>query len=299
MSERRVSRPRRAPDSIGAPARRRLSGVTLSNTVSLAHGGPIPRLGLGVFRSGAGAGTRDAVLAALQAGYRHIDTARIYRNEREVGEALRASGLPRSDVFVTTKLWNDDQGYDSTLRACEASLADLGLEFVDLYLMHWPVPDKRRESWRAMEQLHAQGKCRAIGVSNFMPHHLDDLLEGAKVRPAVNQIELHPFLQQRDAVRRSTELGIVVEAYSPFAKGRRLEDPRLGAIATEVGRPAAQVLVRWSLQKGNVVLPKSANPERIASNANVFDFELSAEVMAKLDGLEEGFRSAWDPSTVP
>ncbi len=282
-----------------ASARRRLSTVKLTDTVSLTHGGPIPRLGLGVFRSGAGAGTRDAVLAALRAGYRHVDTARIYRNEREVGEALRASGVPRAEVFVTTKLWNDDQGYDSTLRACDASLAELGLDFVDLYLMHWPVPGKRRDSWRAMEELQRQGKCKAIGVSNFMPRHLDDLLEVAKVRPSVNQIELHPFLQQRDAVRRSTELGIVVEAYSPFAKGHRLDDPRLVAIAREVGRPTAQVLVRWSLQKGYVVLPKSANPERIASNADVFDFELSADTMTKLDGLEEGFRSAWDPSTVP
>jgi diketogulonate reductase-like aldo/keto reductase len=239
------------------------------------------------------------VLAALRAGYRHVDTARIYRNEREVGEALRASGVPRAEVFVTTKLWNDDQGYDSTLRACDASLAELGLDFVDLYLMHWPVPGKRRDSWRAMEELQRQGKCKAIGVSNFMPRHLDDLVEVAKVRPSVNQIELHPFLQQRDAVRRSTELGVVVEAYSPFAKGRRLEDPRLVAIAKEVGRPTAQVLVRWSLQKGYVVLPKSANPERIASNANVFEFELSDEAMSKLDRLEEGFRSAWDPSTVP
>jgi diketogulonate reductase-like aldo/keto reductase len=273
--------------------------VQITDTLPLSHGGPIPRRGRGVFRSGAGAGTRDAVLAALRAGYRHVDTARIYRNEREVGEALRASGVPRAEVFVTTKLWNDDQGYDSTLRALESSLKDLGLDHVDLYLMHWPVPGKRRDSWRAMEQLHREGRCRAIGVSNFMPRHLDDLIEVAEVRPAVNQIELHPFLQQRDAVARSSELGIVVEAYSPFAKGRRLEDPRLSDIARSAGRSPAQVLVRWSLQKGYVVLPKSATPERIAANANVFDFALTAEAMAKLDALEEGFRSAWDPSVVP
>ncbi|NUO48588.1 MAG: aldo/keto reductase, partial [Polyangiaceae bacterium] len=216
----------------------------------------------------------------------------------EVGEAGRASGVPRGEVFITTKLWNDDQGYDTTLRAFDASAKDLGVDYVDLYLMHWPVPGKRRDSWRAMEKLHRDGRCRAIGVSNFMPRHLDDLIEVAEIRPAVNQFEIHPFLQQRDAARRSRELGIVVEAYSPFAKGQKLDDPRLVAIATEVGRTPAQVVIRWSLQHGNVVLPKSANPKRIVENASVYDFELSVDVMTKIDALEDGFRSAWDPTTV-
>jgi len=274
-------------------------GVKLTDTVVLPHGGPIPRLGLGVFRSGAGSGTRNAVVTALGAGYRHIDTARIYRNEVEVGEGLRQSGVPREDVFITTKLWNDDHGYDETLRAFDASAKDLGVDYVDLYLIHWPVPEKRRESWRAMERLQREGRCRAIGVSNFMPHHLDDLLEVAEVRPAVNQIELHPFLQQQTAVARSRALGLVVEAYSPFAKARRLDDPRVGEVAREVGRTPAQVLVRWSLQRGFVALPKSATPARIEENARVFDFELSEPQMSALDALEEGFRSAWDPSNVP
>lgn len=267
-------------------------------TFTLNNGVTIPRIGLGVFRAGAGAATRDAVREALAAGYRHIDTAAIYRNEREVGEGIAASGVPREAVFVTTKLWNEDQGYDSTLRAFDRSLATLGLEVIDLYLQHWPVPGKRLESWRAMEAILASGRARAIGVSNFTARHLDELLDHARVVPAVNQVELHPFLQQPALRARCAALGIVVEAYSPLTKGRRLDDPRLLAVARDLGRSPAQVLIRWALEQGLVVLPKSSNAGRIRENFDVLDFELGPHA-ATLATFEEGLRTAWDPSTAP
>lgn len=271
---------------------------TIASTVELPGGVRMPRFGLGVFRAGAGDETRNAVRAALAAGYRHVDTARIYRNEREVGEAIRASGVPREQLFVTTKLWNDDHGYDAALRGFDASLADLGLDHIDLYLIHWPVPEKRLDSWRALERILGEKRARAIGVSNFTERHLDELIARATVRPAVNQFEIHPFLPQHALVAHCRKLGIVTEAYSPFAKGRKLDDPRLVALARELGRTPAQVCVRWSLQMGHVVIPKSSNPERIVENARVFDFELSPAQMQTVAALEDGYRSAWDPTTV-
>jgi diketogulonate reductase-like aldo/keto reductase len=262
----------------------------------------MPAFGLGVFRAGSGAATENAVTWALEAGYRHVDTARIYGNERDVGRAVRRwcerSGVERGEIFVTTKLWNDDHGFDRAREAFEASLRALDIGYVDLYLVHWPVPGRRRESWRALESLVDERRCRAVGVSNFTVAHLDELLQNARVLPAVNQIELHPFLQQRELVRYCAERGIVVEAYSPLTKGRRLGDPRLVAIARELGRAPAQVLIRWSLEKGFVVIPKSADRERIVANADVFDFELGERATARLDALEESLRTAWDPSGV-
>jgi len=259
-------------------------------------------LGLGVFRSGSGQATEDAVTWALDAGYRHIDTARIYRNESEVGTAIRRwcdrYGVDRSGLFITTKLWNDDHGYDKALRAFDASLRSLGLSYVDLYLVHWPVPEKRRDSWRALETLVGEGRCRAIGVSNYTVRHLDDVLQTSRVVPAVNQVELHPFLQQRELVQYCAEHGIAVEAYSPLTKGRRLDDPRLVAIARELGRSPAQVLIRWGLEKGFVVIPKSADRARIVANAEVFDFEIGEEAIGRLEALDEALRTAWDPSGV-
>ncbi|MGF1466458.1 MAG: aldo/keto reductase [Sandaracinaceae bacterium] len=273
--------------------------LDLSSTIPLPTGAAMPRLGLGVFRAGPGDATRNAVGWALERGYRHIDTARIYRNEQDVGAALASSPVPRGEVFITTKLWNDDQGYDAALRAIDRSLAALGVDSVDLYLMHWPVPERRLESWRAMERAFEDGRARAIGVSNFVRRHLDELAAHANVSPAVNQIELHPFGQQRDAVERCRELGVVVEAYSPVTKGRRLDDRRLTAVAQEVGRTPAQVLIRWSLQKGYVAIPKSSDRARIDENASVFDFALDDDRMARLDALEEGLHLAWDPTDVP
>jgi diketogulonate reductase-like aldo/keto reductase len=197
---------------------------------------------------------------------------------------------------VTTKLWNDDQGYDRALRAFDASLERLGLEYVDLYLLHWPVAGKRLDSWRALERLHEEKRARAIGVSNFLVPHLQELLAKAKTRPAVNQIELSPFLQRRETVALCRQHGIVVEAYSPLTHGQRLDHPTLQKVAGKVGRSVAQVLLRWSVQHGNVVLPKSTKPERIAENGRIFDFTLDAEAMRELDGLEEGLATGWDPA---
>jgi diketogulonate reductase-like aldo/keto reductase len=265
-------------------------------TLSLSSGADIPQVGLGVWQTPAGATARQAVLAALQSGYRHVDTARVYGNETDVGAAVLSSGVPREQVFVTTKLWNDDHGYDRALRAFDASLKRLGLEYVDLYLLHWPVAGKRLDSWRALERLYEEKRARSIGVSNFLVPHLKELLDAAKHVPAVNQIELTPFLQRRDTVALCRKHGIVVEAYSPLTHGQRLHDPVLAGVARRTGRSVAQVLLRWSLQHGNVVLPKSTKPQRIAENARVFDFTLDERAMAELDALDEGLVTGWDPA---
>jgi diketogulonate reductase-like aldo/keto reductase len=272
-----------------------MSGVSTA-TLRLNTGASIPQVGLGVWQTPRGATTRSAVQAALRAGYRHVDTARIYGNEEDVGRAVREGGVPREQVFVTTKLWNADHGYDAALRAFDASLARLGLEYVDLYLIHWPVAHKRLDSWRALEKLHAEKRARAIGVSNYMRPHIEELLARAHVAPAVNQIELSPFLQRRDTCTLCQERGIVVEAYSPLTHGRRLDHPVVVEVARHVRRSAAQVLLRWGLQKGFVVLPKSTRAERIAENAAVFDFVLDDASMARLDALEENLVTGWDPA---
>jgi len=265
--------------------------------VTLRGGRAIPQLGFGVFQIASGDATRAAVASALEVGYRHVDTAAIYRNESDVGAAIRASGLASGSVWITTKLANADQGAATTRRAFEASLERLGFEAVDLYLLHWPH-ERRLESWRILEQLHAERLARSIGVSNFLVRHLDELLANASIPPAVNQIELSPFLcrSREDVVRRCADEGIGVEAYSPLTKGRRLHDATVGAVAAEVGRTPAQVLIRWALQKGFVVLPRSSNPTRIAENAMVFDFSLDDGQMGRLDALNEGFTTGWDPA---
>jgi methylglyoxal/glyoxal reductase len=272
--------------------------TTISRTVRLNNGVEIPRLGFGVFQTAPGEETQGAVRAALALGYRHVDTARIYGNEADVGAALKESGVPRAEVFVTTKLWNEDQGYDTTLRAFDASLGRLGLDCVDLYLLHWPVPRRRLESWRALERLLADGKCRAIGVSNFLVRHLEQLLDVATVVPAVNQVELSPFGSRRVLVDFCRAKGIAVEAYSPLTKGQRLAHPAIVHMAKRVGRTPAQVLLRWGVQHDFIILPKSTREERIRENSNVFDFELSARDMAELDALDERLVTGWDPETV-
>jgi diketogulonate reductase-like aldo/keto reductase len=272
---------------------------TLASRVPLSNGVEIPVLGLGVYQSRPGQETRAAVASALALGYRHVDTARVYGNEADVGRALTASGLPRKDVFLTTKLWNDDHGYDATLRACDASLRRLGVEQLDLYLVHWPVQGLRGETWRAMERLLADGKARAIGVSNYTIRHLEELLAGARVPPSVNQVELHPFLLQRELLAFCSAHRIQVEAYAPLVKARRMSHPVLKRVAEKHRKTPAQVLVRWSLEHGLVVIPKSVQPERIRENADVFGFALDAEDLAALDGLDAGFRTSWDPTDVP
>ena len=264
-------------------------------SIPLNNGVEIPRLGLGVYQAARGEETRRAVREALAMGYRHVDTARAYGNERDVGAAIRESGLPREEIFVTSKLWNDEQGYDEALAAFDASLRRLGLEHLDLYLLHWPVPGRRLDSWRALERIAREGRARAIGVSNFMPRHVDELLARAEIVPAVNQVEVSPFLQQRDVREACARRGIVVEAYSPLTKGQRLSHPAVAEVARRLGRTPAQVLLRWGVQHGMVVLAKSVHPPRIAENAAIFDFELSAAAMAELDALEEGLVTGWDP----
>jgi diketogulonate reductase-like aldo/keto reductase len=267
--------------------------------VRLRTGALMPRVGLGVFRVGRGEVTRATVRNALALGYRHVDTAAVYGNEADVAAGLAESGLPRSDVFVTTKLWNDDQGHDAALRAFDLALSRMKLEYVDLFLLHWPVAGKRLDSWRALEKIHGEGRARAIGVSNFMVHHLQELIDGARVLPAVNQVEASPFLQQREVRALCHEHGIVVEAYSPLTKGVRLQHPAVLRVATEVGRSSAQVLLRWALQRDFVVLPKSTRPERLAENLALFDFTLSPGHLAALDALEEGLVTGWDPRRQP
>jgi len=264
--------------------------------VVLNNGVAMPQLGYGVFRV-PDEETERAVLAALAAGYRSIDTASLYGNETGVGRALAASGLDRDELFVTTKVWNDDQGYDSALRAFDASSSRLRLDQVDLYLIHWPKPslDRYVETWRALEKLYAEGRVRAIGVSNFRPDHLRRLLDETQVVPAVNQIELHPDLQQEQLRRFHARHGIVTEAWSPLGQGHAVRHPVVVEVADRHGRTPAQVVLRWHLQLGNVVIPKSTTPSRIRENIAVFDFTLDDVEMEALAELETGTRLGPDP----
>ncbi|BAJ28708.1 MULTISPECIES: aldo/keto reductase [Kitasatospora] len=265
-------------------------------TVTLNNGVQMPQLGFGVFQV-PDEQTTAAVTAALEAGYRSIDTAAVYGNERGVGKALAASGLPREELFVTTKLWNADQGYDATLRAYDASLDKLGLEYADLYLIHWPTParDLYAESWRAIEKLVADGRLRAAGVSNFQPAHLTRLIEAGGLVPAVNQVELHPGLQQAEVRAFDAAHGIATEAWSPLAQGAVLDDPAITAAAARTGRSPAQVVLRWHLQLGNVVIPKSVTPARIRQNLDVLDFTLTDAEMAAIAAGDRGLRTGPDP----
>lgn len=268
----------------------------LSSRVALRDGNQMPLLGLGTWKLPAGRTTREAVGSALSAGYRLFDTAKLYANEEDVGAALRESGLDRSEYFVTTKLWNDDHGYDTALRAFERSRRALGLDLVDLYLIHWPVSGQRLESWRALEHLKEEGRCRSIGVSNYTVAHLKELLAVCRVPPAVNQVEFSPFLYQRELLEFCRSNGIQLEAYSPLTRGQKFDDPTLAEVARAHARSPAQVLVRWGLQHGVVEIPKSSRAERIAENAHVFDFHLSESEMRALDGLDRSFRTTWDPT---
>ena len=266
--------------------------------VTLNNGVEIPQIGLGVFLV-PDAETKQAVSSALDVGYRHIDTAMIYENERAVGAAIAESDIPRDALFVTTKCWNSDQGYDEALTAFEASRDRLGLDYVDLYLIHWPVAAKDRyvDTWKAFEQLYADGRVRAIGVSNFQPPHLQRLLDETETVPAVNQVELHPLFQQAGLRREHEELGIVTQAWSPLAQGQVLDDPVLSRIAEGHGKTSGQVVIRWHLQLGNVVFPKSVTPQRIEENIDVFDFHLSESEMAEIEELDAGTRIGPDPDT--
>ncbi|MFD1887898.1 aldo/keto reductase [Paenibacillus wenxiniae] len=267
----------------------------LQSTTTLSNGVEMPWFGLGVYKVEEGEQVVNSVKWAIEAGYRSIDTAALYQNEEGVGQAIKESGVAREELFITTKVWNSDQGYDTTLQAFEQSLSKLGLDYIDLYLVHWPVKGKYKETWRALEQLHADGKVRAIGVSNFQIHHLEDVLADAKVRPVVNQVELHPLLSQVELRHYCKEQGIQIEAWAPLAQGRLLDNPALQTIADQHGKSIAQVLLRWDIQSGIVTIPKSINKERIVQNADIYDFELSDAEMKQIDDLNENRRFGADP----
>ncbi|MDT0302819.1 aldo/keto reductase [Streptomonospora wellingtoniae] len=273
--------------------------MTTVPDVTLNNGVRIPQLGFGVWQVDGGE-VADVVGTALETGYRSIDTAAAYGNEEGVGEALRRSGLPRDEVFVTSKLWNSDQGYDSTLRAFDASLERLGLEVLDLYLIHWPMParDTFVSSWKAMERLYAEGRVRAVGVSNFHADHLRRILGEGGLVPTVNQVELHPRLTQQELRRFDKEHDIATEAWSPLGQGQLLQDPTIAKVAEAYGKTPAQVILRWHLQIGNIAIPKSVTPERIRSNFDVFDFELSSGDVETVSGLNDGQRFGPDPDTM-
>ncbi|OEU95997.1 aldo/keto reductase [Streptomyces oceani] len=265
-------------------------------SLPLSDGRTIPQLGLGIYKT-----PEEAVPAlarrAVEIGYRHFDTASMYENEAGLGEGLRTCGLPREELFVTTKVWNTDHGYEETLAACARSLERLRTEYVDLYLIHWPAPGRGRyrETWRALEKLRDDGLVRSIGVSNFHAHHLAELRKSSERMPVVNQVECHPRLPQRDLIRFHDEHGIRTEAWAPLARGRLLQDESLGELARSLGRTPAQVVLRWHLQRGVVVIPKTVNPERLVENARILDFELADTEMAALARLETGERTGDDP----
>lgn len=273
--------------------------LTINSKVKLNNGSEMPLFGLGVYQSYKGEETRKAVLDSLEAGYRHIDTAKFYQNEKDVGNAIKESGIPRSEIFVTTKLWNSDHGYDLTLKAFEKSLEQLDLGYIDLYLVHWPVTGLRNETWKAMEKIMESGKCKSIGVSNYTIKHLKELLDFANIVPAVNQVEFSPYLYQKELLDFCNKNSIQLEAYSPLTQGEKLKEKVLVDISKKYNKTTAQLILRWALQHNIVIIPKSVTKSRIIENANIFDFNISDEDMNKLDLLNENFRTCWDPSNNP
>ena len=269
--------------------------LSLADRVEIAPGVLMPRLGLGTYKSAPGVEASDSVRDALELGYRGIDTAALYANEADIGRAVAESGIPRDEVFIATKVWNTDQGYETTLAAFDASL---DMDYVDLYLMHWPQPTTIPETWRAMEEIHASGRARAIGVCNFLPAHLDELLGYAKVPPAVDQVEHNPLLQQPELREYCASHGITMQAWAPVIRGRAFDVPELIEIGARHGKSPAQISIRWILQHGVTTIPKSVHRERIAGNADVFDFELSAEEMSLIDTLDAGMRMGPDPNVM-
>lgn len=268
---------------------------SLQDAAVLHNGVKMPWFGLGVFKVQDGQEAIDSVKAAIRFGYRHIDTAAIYRNEEGVGQAIQECGVPREELFITTKVWNADQGYDTTLQAFETSLTKLGLDYIDLYLVHWPVKGKYKETWKALEKLYKDGRVRAIGVSNFHVHHLEDLLGEAEIVPMVNQIEYHPHLTQAPVHEFCKKHHIQMEAWSPLKQGVLLTEPTIVELAEKYGKTPAQIILRWDLQMEVVTIPKSVKEARIIENASIFDFELTSEDMARITALNKDERIGADP----
>ncbi|MCH6264132.1 MULTISPECIES: aldo/keto reductase [Neobacillus] len=268
---------------------------SLKDTTTLHNGVEMPWFGLGVFKVQEGSEVIDSVKAAIKNGYRSIDTAAVYQNEEGVGQGIRESGVSREELFITSKVWNSDQGYESALQAYETSLNKLGLDYLDLYLIHWPGKNKFKDTWKALEKLYKDGRVRAIGVSNFKVHHLEELLKDAEIKPMVNQVEYHPHLTQKDLLAFCQKEGIQLEAWSPLKQGKLLNDPNLSDIARKYGKSVAQVILRWDLQSKVVTIPKSIKEQRIIENADIFDFDLSTEDMARIDSLNKDERVGPDP----
>jgi diketogulonate reductase-like aldo/keto reductase len=271
--------------------------MNMNTTVTLNNQVQMPQLGLGVFKSEDGLETYNAVCWALEAGYRHIDTAKAYGNEASVGKAIRESGIPREQIFVTTKLWNPAQRDGSQEEAFYGSLKLLGLDYLDLYLIHWPVQGEYNKTWAIMEKLYKQKLIRAIGVSNFNPHHFETLMTTAEIVPAVNQIEMHPLLVQTEVAGYFAEKGVAIESWGPLGRGALIDHPAITAIAAQHGKTTAQIILRWHLQHGYIVIPKSVHKERIISNSDLYDFELTTDEMAALDALNQNVRYGPDPET--
>ena len=275
------------------------SKLKIGSRVALSDGNSMPLLGLGVWDAKSGKETYDAVIHALSKGYRHIDTAEMYGNEKDVGSAVIDSGIAREEIFITTKLWDSGLGYDHALNAFDVSLKKLNLEYIDLYLIHWPEKGSRREIWSALERIKKEGRSLSIGVSNFAPKHLNEILINANFTPAVNQIEMSPFLHQQEISSFCKKGNIHLTGYCPLARGTRFNNPVLCRVAEETNKTAAQVMIRWAIQNGNTVIPKSVRPKRIEENADVFDFELREDQIKILDELEEGLRFCPDPLVLP
>lgn len=269
--------------------------TNIKGTFTLHNGVKMPYLGLGVYLSEDGKEVINAIKWALDAGYRHIDTASVYNNERGVGMGIAESDVPREEIFVVSKVWNSDQGYESTLKAFDATLERLGLDYLDLYLIHWPVSGKYKDTWKALEFLYKQKRIKAIGVSNFMQHHLEDLLSTAEVIPMVNQMEFHPYLVQQNLLNFCKDKNIQYEAWSPMMQGKIFGMDIFKELEKKYNKTIAQIVLRWDLQKGVITIPKSSKKDRIISNADIFDFELSADDMAHLDSLDKGQRFGPDP----
>lgn len=271
---------------------------SIQDTYTLANGVEIPVMGLGVYKNVDETELETAVTSALEFGYRHIDTAKVYKNEKGVGEAVKKSGVPREDIFITTKVWNTDQGYEKTLKAFDESLEALDMDYVDLYLIHWPMPGTYVETWKALEKIYKEGRARAIGVSNFNPHHLQDIFNECEIKPMLNQVEYHPHLAQPELKKFCDAHGILLEAWSPLKRGRMFDEPLIVRLSEKYGRTPAQIILRWDVQTGVSTIPKSVSRDRVRENGDIFDFTLTEEEVREITALDRHERVGKDPDKV-